>query len=61
MLTAAIFVAYGLVQTAMGSALPLEKRANNGVYLANCVQRGTTQYSEMSYYNNARSGSQVRI
>ncbi|KAK1768236.1 hypothetical protein QBC33DRAFT_48428 [Phialemonium atrogriseum] len=58
MLSSAILLASGLVSMAFGSALPLEKRANNGVYLANCVTRGTTSYSEMSYYNNARSGSQ---
>jgi hypothetical protein len=49
-----------MVDGAFGSALPLAKRADNGVYLANCVTRGTTRYSEMSYYNNARGGSQVR-
>jgi len=59
MLAATIFFAAGLVQLALGSALPLEKRAKNGVYLANCVTRGTTRYSEMSYYNDAKGSSQV--
>ncbi|KAK3307185.1 uncharacterized protein B0T15DRAFT_529548 [Chaetomium strumarium] len=54
-LIVACAIVYGPV---FGSALPLSKRANNGVYLANCVTRGTMWYSEMSYYNNARSGSQ---
>jgi hypothetical protein len=59
-LASILTVACGIVHGAFGSALPLAKRADNGVYLANCVTRGTTHYSEMAYYNNARSGSQVR-
>ncbi|KAL2015524.1 hypothetical protein VTK56DRAFT_5341 [Thermocarpiscus australiensis] len=55
---AKILLACGIAHTAVGSVLPLEKRASDGVYLANCLTRGTTWYSAMDYYDNARSGSQ---
>ncbi|KAK4238369.1 hypothetical protein C8A03DRAFT_33610 [Achaetomium macrosporum] len=57
-LASVLIIAGGLLHGAVGSALPLAKRANNGVYLANCVTRGVSWYSAMPYYNNARSGSQ---
>jgi hypothetical protein len=59
-LASILIVGCAMAEGVFGSALPLAKRADNGVYLANCLTRGTTRYSEMSYYDNARSGSQVR-
>lgn len=56
--TLTVLVATGAGAVALTTS-KLHKRAQDGVYLANCLDTSTgVPYSEFAYYNNAVGGSQ---